>query len=124
MSAVHLADLVFLVHLLFICFAAAGGILVLRWPRLAWLHLPAVVWGTAVELFDWTCPLTPLEDTLRRSAGEPELSGGFLAHYLAFVIYPEWLTRERQIALGVTLAAINLPAYGWLFWRSVRGGRP
>ena len=66
-----LADLVVIVHGLFIVFVVAGGLLVLRWPRLAWVHLPAAAWGVLIEWSGWICPLTPLENALRRAAGEP-----------------------------------------------------
>ncbi|MDX2057418.1 MAG: DUF2784 domain-containing protein, partial [Gemmatimonadales bacterium] len=65
-----LADLTLLVHLGFIGFVAAGGLLVLRWRRLAWLHLPAAIWGVAIEVSGWICPLTPLENHWRRKAGQ------------------------------------------------------
>ena len=64
-----LADLVLLLHLVFVLFALAGGLLLLKWPRLVWLHLPAVAWGALVEFTVWICPLTPLENTLREVAG-------------------------------------------------------
>ena len=44
-----LADLVMLVHFAFVLFVAAGGLLVLVRPRLAWLHLPALVYGVAID---------------------------------------------------------------------------
>lgn len=124
MNATLAADLVFLLHLAFILFVVCGGLFVRRWPRLAFLHLPAVVWGAAVECFAWTCPLTPLEDHLRRLAGEPGLATGFLAHHLAPLIYPGWLSREVQIALGIGLLLLNAVCYGWAFHPGRRGGRP
>ena len=59
------ADAVVILHLSFIVFVVCGGFLAWRWPRLIWVHLPAAAWGTAIELFHWTCPLTPLEKWLR-----------------------------------------------------------
>lgn len=115
-----LADLVVAVHFAFIVFAVAGGALVLRRPRLAWLHLPAVLWGAAVVAFGWICPLTPLENRLRAAAGEAGYAGGFVERYLVPLIYPPGLTRELQILLGVGLLLLNLGVYLRL-WRR---GRP
>ena len=100
MSWSLLADAVLVVHGLFIVFVVLGGLLVLRWPKLAWLHLPAVVWGVWIEWSGGICPLTPLEQRLRIAAGEAGYAGGFIEHYLTAAIYPEGLTCELQVALG------------------------
>ena len=120
MSHRILADAVLLLHGLFIVFAVAGGALVWRWPRLAWLHLPAVAWAVWVEWAGWICPLTPLENDLRRAAGQAGFGGGFIEHYLLSLIYPEGLTRDVQIGLGALVALINFLAYG----RLLRARRP
>ena len=111
-----LADAVLVLHFAFIAFVVLGGLAVLRWPRLAWLHLPAVAWGAGIVLFGGICPLTPLENHLRRLGGEAGYSGGFIQHYLTSAIYPEGLTRGHQVALGVLVVGINLAIYAWL-WR-------
>lgn len=113
------ADLVVLVHLGFVLFVVFGALLVLRRPRLAWLHLPAAAWGAAIEFGGWICPLTPLENALRRTAGAAGYSGGFIDHYLARIVYPEGLTREAQIVLGAGVLALNAAFYG-LAWRRRR----
>lgn len=77
-----LADAVQVLHLLFVLFVAAGGLLVFRWPRLAWVHLPSAVWGAAIEFGGWTCPLTSAENALRELAGESVYRGNFMARYL------------------------------------------
>jgi hypothetical protein len=101
------ADLVLIVHLAFVFFVALGGLLVLRRPRLMWLHLPAVVWGTLIEFLGLFCPLTPLETTLRELGGQTGYEGDFIAHYIAAVIYPSGLTRGIQIALGFGALLLN-----------------
>lgn len=106
-----LADLVLLLHLCFVLFVACGGVLVLRRPRLARLHLPAALWGVVIELKGWVCPLTYLENRLRRLGGESGYSGSFIEHYLEPVIYPLGLTRERQIVIGVLLLLVNAAIY-------------
>jgi hypothetical protein len=119
-----LADAVVVLHLGFVAFVVLGGLLVLRWPRLAWLHLPCAAWGALIEFADWVCPLTPLENRLRALGGEAGYSGGFVEEYLLGVLYPSGLTRGVQIALGVGVLAINLAVYGVLIrrLRRRRGG--
>ncbi len=115
-----LADLTQLLHFGFILFVGAGGLLIARWPRLAWLHLPAAAWGVAVEIGDIVCPLTPLENHFRQLAGKAGYTGDFIGHYLLAVIYPSGLTRPGQIGLGLLAIAINLVVYTWLvrrLWR-------
>ena len=112
-----LADLTLVAHLAFILFVGAGGLLVARWPRLAWLHLPAVAWGALVEIANIVCPLTPLENRFRRLAGEAGYAGDFIERYLVAAIYPEGLTRPTQIGLGLLAIAVNLAAYAWLLHR-------
>lgn len=115
-----LADLVVAVHFAFILFAVAGGLFVPRWPRLAWLHLPAALWGAAVVAFGWICPLTPLENRLRAAAGEAGYAGGFIERYLLPLIYPPGLTRGMQVALGVALLLFNLAVYARAWRRRER----
>ncbi|MCP8463584.1 DUF2784 domain-containing protein [Pseudomonas sp. ZM23] len=105
------ADAVVLTHLGFILFVLLGGLLVLRWPRVAWLHVPAAAWGMAVEFLHLYCPLTPLENRFRQAAGDQGYSGGFIEHYLMPLIYPAGLTEAIQVALGLVVLAVNLPPY-------------
>ena len=105
-----LADGVLAAHTGFVAFAVAGGWLALRWRWLVWLHVPAFLWGVAVEFLGWPCPLTRLEDSLR---GEPAGGSGedFIGRTLLSVLYPEGLTRSDQLALGAGLLLVNLIAY-------------
>jgi len=114
------ADFVVLLHFAFILFVVIGGLVVLRWPRFMWLHIPAVAWGAFIELTGRVCPLTPLENRLRIAAGQAGYSGGFIEEYLIPVVYPEGLTRWFQISLGVGVVAINLVFYGLLVARRLR----
>ena len=111
-----LADLVLAVHALFVVFVILGGMAVLRWPALAWVHLPAVAWGAAIEFGGWICPLTPLEVALRQRGGEAGYSGSFIEHYVTPVLYPDGLTRSMQVVLGLTVLAVN----GWVYWQLMR----
>ncbi|MFJ4290361.1 DUF2784 domain-containing protein [Cupriavidus sp. NPDC089707] len=120
--AAWLADLVVVVHGLFIVFVVAGGLLVLRWPRLAWVHVPAAVWGVLIEWVGGTCPLTPLENALRRAAGEAGYSGGFIERYLLPLIYPAGLTPAVQFWLGLVVLVVNVAVYV-VWWRRRRHHR-
>ena len=117
------ADLVLVLHLCFILFVAVGALLVLHWPRLAWAHLPAALWGALIELTGWICPLTPLENSLRRNAGEAGYAGGFIEHYVLPLIYPPGLTREIQLGLGIAVLGLNGLVYGALIIRRRRAKR-
>jgi Protein of Unknown function (DUF2784) len=120
------ADLVVIIHLLFIGFVAGGVLLTWRWPWIAWAHIPAVIYGALVEFAGFTCPLTVLENDLRLSAGQAGYSGGFIDHYLIRVIYPPGLTHGMQIGLGVVVLLVAIVGYwglvrrlGWLPTRRV-----
>lgn len=119
-----LADAVLVAHLGFILFVVLGGLLVLRWPRLAWIHVPVVLWGAAIEFFGWICPLTPLEKWLRVMGGEAGYAGGFIAHYLLPLVYPAGLTRGIQLVLGAFVVSVNLAVYLVLWRRSRRRSGP
>jgi hypothetical protein len=117
------ADLVLIIHLAFVVFVVLGGLLVLRWPRLMWLHLPAVLWGAAIELIGFVCPLTPLEVWLREQGGEPGYEGDFIGHYITALLYPEGLTRGLQVLLGALALLPNVAIYGYLLVRRRRAAR-
>lgn len=115
------ADLVLVLHALFLAFVTLGALLALRWPGVVWAHLPAVAWGALIEFRGWVCPLTPLENRFRRLAGETGYAGGFIERYITAVLYPAGLTREIQIGLGVGVLVLNAGLYWWV-WR--RRSRP
>ncbi len=118
-----LADMVLAGHLAFILFVVFGGLLVLRWPRMAWLHLPAFAWGSWIELTGGICPLPPLENRLRRAAGGPGYEATFIEHYIVPLIYPPGLTHGTQLLLGVALIVWSAGVYGWAVhrWRRRSG---
>jgi hypothetical protein len=106
-----LANTVVLLHFAFVAFVVLGGVLALRWRWLAWIHLPAAAWGVAIMFGGWICPLTPLENHLRRMAGQAATEGGFMESYLLSVLYPEGLTRASQVTLGLLALALNIIVY-------------
>ena len=118
-----LADAVLVVHGLFIVWAALGAVAVWRWPKLALLHLPALVWAVWIEVSGGICPLTPLENSLRRAAGQTGYSGGFIDHYVGGAIYPDGLTRATQWVIAGVLLTINAVLYGLMIARVRRSGR-
>ncbi len=113
-----LADLVLVVHLAFVIFVVLGGLLVLRRPWIAWLHIPAAIWGVLIEYTGWICPLTPLENSFRMRGGEAGYSGGFIEHYVKPLLYPAGLTHSTQVVLGSIVLILNLAAYGILISRA------
>lgn len=123
MMASWLADVVLVVHLLFIVFAVGGGLLALRWRWMPWLHLPALAWGATVEFTGWICPLTPLENALRHAGGAAGYTESFIERYLLPLIYPGELTRELQLVLGGALLLINAGVYAMVWRRRYRRAR-
>ena len=114
------ADLLVLLHLAFIIFVVAGGLAVFKWPWMAFLHIPAAVWGAMIEYKGWICPLTPWENSLRKLAGEEGYTEGFIEHYILQIIYPPGLTRDIQTTLGTVVLVINLLIYAVLLYRLLR----
>jgi len=118
-----LADAVVVFHLAFIVFVLAGGALVSTWRRrVAWLHLPAVAWAAYAEFTATVCPLTPLENALRRRAGQSGYEGGFVEQYLIPIVYPIGLTANVQVALGAIVVAVNVAFYAIAWQRSRQRG--
>lgn len=113
-----LADAVLVFHLTFIVFVMTGALLVLRWPWVAFLHVPSFLWGALLEFAGWICPLTPLELYLRALAGTAGYEVRFLEHYLLRLIYPGSLTRGMQIAIGAGVLAVNGLLYARLLLRA------
>ena len=120
MLMLYAADLIVLIHFCFILFVIFGGFLTLKWRKIIWLHLPAAVWGALIEFYGWSCPLTILENQLRRDNDSGTYSTGFIEHYIIPVIYPEGLTPEIQIILGIVVIVVNLFIYTLVFKKWVR----
>jgi hypothetical protein len=110
------ADVVLLIHFAFVLFVVLGGLLALRWPRVAYVHIPVALYGATIEFLGFVCPLTPLEIWLRRRGGEAGYRGGFVEHYIVSALYPTGLTREIQLGLGVAVLLVNAIVY-LIWWR-------
>jgi len=113
------ADFLVVLHLGFIAFVLIGGLFVLRWRWVLYLHVPAAVWGTLIEFLGWRCPLTPLEQYFRQLNGL-SYHGGFMNHYILPLVYPAGLTRQMQIFCGISVVVINGVIYGCLIARHMR----
>lgn len=113
------ADLTLVAHLCFVLFVVLGGLLALRWPRVAWAHVPVALYGALIEFVGFVCPLTPLENHFRRRGGEAGYAGGFVEHYVTATLYPGGLTRNAQLVLGIGVLTLNVVVYA-LYWRRRR----
>ena len=118
-----LADLVIIIHFAFVVFVVFGAFLVLKWQHLAWLHVPAFLWGAIIEIAGWICPLTHLEYWLDTRSGHVVQEIGFIDRYLVPIIYPTPLTRQHQVISGIIVLGINAALYAWIFWRCYLGDR-
>ena len=113
------ANLVLCGHFLFVAFAVLGGALLYFDPAWAWVHVPAVLWSSIVNLAGWTCPLTPLEKNLRARAGQSGYSGGFVEHYVGSLVYPRGMPRQMELIAGVSIVAWNALVYATV-WQIAR----
>src|SRR5438093_13629771 len=104
-------DLIVLLHFAFVLFVLFGGLLTVKWPRVVWIHGPALLWGCIVEFTGTVCPLTPLENHLRMQGGEFGYEGDFVSRWLLPILYPEALTRSIQLALGAIVLVLNVAIY-------------
>src|ERR1051325_10400899 len=116
-----LADGVVLLHAAFVAFVMLGGFLAWRWRAVVWAHVPAALWGAAIEYAGWICPLTPLENALRARAGLEGYRGGFVEHYVIPLLYPAGLPRPARGGRGTVVVVVNLVPYPILIRRTLRG---
>lgn len=115
-----MAELIVVFHFAFVVFVVLGGLVALMWPRIIWIHVPAVIWGALVEFTGWICPLTPLENRLREAAGATAYEGDFIGRYILPMLYPDGLTRNDQLMLGLSALGINIAIYSIVFARRRR----
>ena len=102
------------VHLLWILAVIFGALFTRGRPVWSALHIACLIWGIAVELGPWPCPLTLAEQHFETLAGLQAYQGSFILHYLDKIIYPNlpwWLVST----LGAAVCAFNLGIYLWRF---------
>ena len=114
------ANIIVILHLAFVVFVVMGGLLVIKRRWIAFMHLPAAVWGALIEFRGWLCPLTPLEQKLRLLAGQRGYEGDFIEHYILPILYPSGLTHETQIILGISVIIVNAAIYTMVLMRLFR----
>ena len=105
------ASLVLLAHFLFVAFAVFGGALAYFSLAWLWLHVPVVLWSSVVNFMSWTCPLTPMENSLRARAGQLGYQGGFVEHYIGPLVYPRGMPRQLELVAGASILVWNALVY-------------
>lgn len=119
---IWLADLVLVLHAVFIVFVVGGQILILAgwmrgwsWPRHRWFRLLHLLAIGVVMLQAWiglTCPLTTLEDFLRApAAGAPTYEDGFIRYWLRVLMF---YTAPAWVFTAIYTAFAGVVALTWL----------
>tara|TARA_Y100000816_G_scaffold279986_1_gene252850 strand:+ start:245 stop:607 length:363 start_codon:yes stop_codon:yes gene_type:complete len=109
------ANLTLILHLIFILFVIFGGLLFFIFSKILYIHLPSLLWGIYIELTNSVCPLTFLENWFLYKGELATYSNDFISNYLFPIIYPETLTNEIQMYLGISLIIINILIYGLIY---------
>jgi hypothetical protein len=133
-----LADAVVAVHVGYVAFVVIGQLLVwagllLRWrwvrnPVFRWVHLAMMAVVGLEAVFDIVCPLTRLEATLRRWAGQAAAGESFLGrllHDLIFVDLPPAVISAIHISFALLVLAtfVLAPPWSWTARRFHAAGR-
>ncbi len=98
------ADVILLLHVLFVAFVVMGLLLIVvgkvrawSWIRNPWFRLIHLAAITVVMILSWLgliCPLTTIEMALRSRAGDTVYTGSFISHWLERILYyqvPPWI---------------------------------
>ena len=109
------ANLTLIIHFAFILFVIFGALLFFASVKIIFIHVPALIWGSYIELTNSICPLTYLENWFLHKANLTTYSEGFIQNYLVPIVYPMNLTKDLQIYLGITLIVINIIIYAFIF---------
>ncbi len=115
-----LADIVVILHFLFVFFALFGAILAIHWRKLIWIQVPAALWAMAVEFGNLACPLTPVEKWLIEKAGLAAYRGSFVEHHILSVLYPGQLGAGLRAALGLIVLLVNVGIYAGILRRKCK----
>jgi hypothetical protein len=107
-----LARLMILIHTAYVAFVVFGSVVVLRWPKLMWVHIAAVVWGFATLAFDLGCPLTPWEKGFWKRGGVEPYPEGFLQHHILRGWSSDKHSHRNHAILGTAALVFNAIVYG------------
>ena len=108
------ANLTLIVHFAFILFVIFGALLFFIVRKIVFIHVPALIWGSYIELTHSICPLTYLENWFLQKANLTTYSEGFIQNYLVSIVYPTNLDKDLQIYIGIALIVVNIIFYGFI----------
>ena len=115
-----LAELLLFVHLTLMKFVAVGGLMVLRWRWLVWIHLPAAIGGAILALGGWFWPFTGLEQWLRGRGIEQGYTRNLVEQFLPSWLHPAFLPRSLEFVVGLLVLGLNVYIYRRILreWRT------
>ena len=108
------ANLTLIVHFAFILFVVLGALLFFVSTKIVFIHIPAFIWGSYIELTHSICPLTYLENWFLHKANLTTYSEDFIQNYLVSIVYPTNLSTDLQIYLGIAIIVVNMIIYGFI----------
>ena len=108
------ANLTLIVHFAFILFVVLGALLFFVSTKIVFIHIPAFIWGSYIELTHSICPLTYLENWFLHKSNLTTYSEDFIQNYLVSIVYPTNLSKDLQIYLGIALIVVNMIIYGFI----------
>ena len=111
------ANLTLIVHFAFILFVVFGALLFFVTTKIVFIHIPAFLWGSYIELTHSICPLTYLENWFLHKANLTTYSEGFIQNYLVPIVYLTNLSKDVQIYLGIAIIVVNMIIYGFIISR-------
>jgi len=111
------ANLTLIVHFAFILFVVLGALLFFVSTKIVFIHIPAFIWGSYIELTHSICPLTYLENWFLHKANLTTYSEDFIQNYLVSIVYPTNLSKDLQIYLGIAIIVVNMIIYGFIISR-------
>jgi len=107
-----LADIVVLIHFLWIVFLIIGAVPGKRYPFVKIIHMSGLAFSLIIQIFGWYCPLTHLELWLRmRHNPMLSYSGSFIIHYVEQLVYLE-VSRRTVFLMSILLVIFNMIMYG------------
>jgi hypothetical protein len=112
-----LLDSVILLHAAWGFFLAVGFVIVIRFPKIALIHVGGLLLSFFLNLLGWYCPLTYLENFLHAlQEAEARYSSSFMKEYVYRFLYPD--LPEFAIRIGeMIFVCLNLLGYAYIAWR-------